>query len=138
MMRAAARLASAPNSPCPQSSCPQSFSITTLLFSHPACEDHIPDIGHPENPVRLRAIAQALAASEFAGPLRREPPRAEQDQVARVHPGSIVSAMLSHATGEGTAGMDHATFLSRGSGEGALRAARRDERGGGKERVSKG
>src|SRR3546814_15255782 len=101
MMRAAARLASAPKSPCPQSS-----NMTTLLFSHPACEDHIPDIGHPENPVRLRAIAQALAASEFAGLLRREPPRAEQDQVARVHPGSFVRDLLSHVPGEGAVGLD--------------------------------
>ncbi|HEY9548432.1 MAG TPA: histone deacetylase family protein [Kiloniellaceae bacterium] len=97
--------------------------MTTLLFSHPACEDHIPDIGHPENPVRLRAIAQALAASEFAGLLRREPPRAEQDQVARVHPGSFVRDLLSHVPGEGAVGLDPDTFLTRGSGEAALRAA---------------
>ena len=35
--------------------------MTTLLYSHPACENHIPDIGHPENPERLRAIARALS-----------------------------------------------------------------------------
>src|SRR3546814_3318482 len=75
----------------------KSSSMTTLLFSHPACEDHIPDLGHPENPGRLRAIAQALADGEFGALLRREAPRAEEEQIARVHPGSFVPELLARS-----------------------------------------
>ena len=97
--------------------------MTTLLLSHPACEDHIPDIGHPEGPVRLRAIAQALAAPEFAALLRREAPHAEESQIARVHPGRYVPDLLAQVPAKGAYGLDADTFLSPGSGEAALRAA---------------
>jgi acetoin utilization deacetylase AcuC-like enzyme len=97
--------------------------MTTLLLSHPACENHIPDLGHPENPGRLRAVARALAAAEFDGLLRREAPRAEQSQIARVHPGSFVRDLLAQVPAEGVYGIDPDTFLSPGSGEAALRAA---------------
>ena len=97
--------------------------MTTLLFSHPACENHIPDLGHPENPGRLRAVTQALAAAEFDGLLRREAPRAEAAQIARVHPGGFVEDLLAQVPTEGVYGLDPDTFLSPGSGEAALRAA---------------
>jgi len=97
--------------------------MTTLLFSHPACEDHIPDLGHPENPGRLRAVTAALSAAEFDGLLRREAPRAEESQIARVHPGGFVHDLLSHVPAEGVYGIDPDTYLSPGSGEAALRAA---------------
>src|SRR3546814_3544946 len=79
----------------------KSSSMTTLLFSHPACEDHIPDLGHPENPGRLRAIAQALADGEFGALLRREVPRAEDDQIARVHPRRFVPELLANVAADG-------------------------------------
>jgi acetoin utilization deacetylase AcuC-like enzyme len=97
--------------------------MTTLLFSHPACEDHIPDIGHPEAPVRLQAIREALAAEEFAPLLRREAPRAEEGQIARVHPGSFVRDLLDHVPVSGEYGIDADTYMTPGSGEAALRAA---------------
>src|SRR3546814_2555807 len=101
----------------------KSSSMTTLLFSHPACEDHIPDLGHPENPGRLRAIAQALADGEFGALLRREAPRAEEEQIARVHSGSSVPELLANMPADGVYGIDPDTYLSPGSGERALRAA---------------
>lgn len=101
----------------------QSSCMTTLLLSHPACENHIPGLGHPENPGRLRAVAEALAAGEFAGLLRREAPRAGREQIARVHPGGFVDDLLAHVPSEGVYGIDPDTFLSPGSGEAALRAA---------------
>jgi acetoin utilization deacetylase AcuC-like enzyme len=97
--------------------------MTTLLLSHSACENHIPDLGHPENPGRLRAVSQALAAAEFGGLLRREAPRAEAAQIARVHPGGFVEDLLAQVPAEGVHGIDPDTFLSPGSGEAALRAA---------------
>jgi acetoin utilization deacetylase AcuC-like enzyme len=97
--------------------------MTTLLLSHPACEDHIPDLGHPENPGRLRAVREALSAPEFAGLLRREAPRAELDQIARVHPDDFVRDLLANVPAEGVYGIDPDTYMSPGSGEAALRAA---------------
>ena len=39
--------------------------MTTLLFSHAACENHIPDIGHPESPVRLKAIREGCTSNRI-------------------------------------------------------------------------
>ncbi|WP_340118453.1 histone deacetylase family protein [Pelagibius sp. 7325] len=97
--------------------------MTTLLFSHPACEQHIPDSGHPEGPVRLRAIRQALSVPEFDALLRREAPRAEESQIARVHPGSFVRDLLDQVPATGEIHLDADTIMSPGSGEAALRAA---------------
>lgn len=97
--------------------------MTTLLYSHLACENHIPDIGHPEAPVRLKAIREALAAEEFAPLLRREAPMAEESQIARVHPGSFVRDLLDHVPASGEYGIDPDTYMTPGSGEAALRAA---------------
>jgi len=97
--------------------------MTTLLFSHAACEDHIPNIGHPEGPVRLRAITEALSAPEFEALERREAPRAEESQISRVHPGSFVNDLLQAVPAQGVVDLDADTILSPGSGEAALRAA---------------
>ncbi len=99
--------------------------MTTLLYSHLACENHIPNIGHPEGPVRLKAIREALADSEFDALERREAPRAAESQIALVHPGSYVEDLLRAVPGEGEGerSLDADTILSPGSGEAALRAA---------------
>jgi acetoin utilization deacetylase AcuC-like enzyme len=97
--------------------------MTTLLFSHAACEQHIPDIGHPESPIRLKAIKMALSAPEFSELQRREAPRAVESQIARVHPGSFFSDLLGAVPAQGEVGLDADTILSPGSGEAALRAA---------------
>jgi len=59
--------------------------MTTLLYTHPACIAHDPGEFHPESPDRLRAVLAALEAGEFAALERREAPRAEIDDIARVH-----------------------------------------------------
>ncbi len=97
--------------------------MTTLLFSHPACEQHDPGSFHPENPGRLKAIMKALDSPEFEPLLRREAPRAEHRQIARVHPESFVQAMLAAVPSQGTRALDADTIVSPGSGEAALRAA---------------
>ncbi|MEQ8356427.1 MAG: histone deacetylase family protein [Kiloniellaceae bacterium] len=97
--------------------------MTTLLFSHRACENHIPDMGHPEGPIRLKAIAAALSAPEFEALQRREAPRAEESQISRVHPGSFVQDLLLAVPASGERAIDADTMLSPGSGEAALRAA---------------
>ena len=97
--------------------------MTTLLFSHPACIEHDPGDFHPESPARLRAVLSALEAEEFALLERRQAPRAEIEDIARVHPRDFVEALLAAVPKEGHVGVDPDTILCPASGEAALRAA---------------
>jgi len=97
--------------------------VTTLLFSHPACIEHDPGDFHPESPARLRAVLAALEAEEFALLERRPAPRAEIEDVARVHPRDFIEALLAAVPATGHVGVDPDTILSPASGEAALRAA---------------
>ena len=97
--------------------------MTTLLFSHPACAEHDPGAMHPENPARLAAVLDALAAPEFAALERREAPAATREQLTRVHPESHVDAVFTAVPETGHANLDADTILSPGSGEAARRAA---------------
>ncbi len=97
--------------------------MTTLLYSHPACVEHDPGAQHPENPGRLAAVLSALQATEFGGLERREAPRAETEQISRVHGERYVKAVLEAVPQEGRVALDADTIMSPGSGEAALRAA---------------
>ncbi|HIC82177.1 MAG TPA: histone deacetylase family protein [Kiloniellaceae bacterium] len=97
--------------------------MSTLLFSHPACEQHDPGPLHPENPGRLKAIMKTLDSPEFSELLRREAPHAEHSQIARVHPESFVHEVLAAIPDHGDRMLDADTIVSPGSGEAALRAA---------------
>lgn len=97
--------------------------MTTLLFTHPACIEHDPGDFHPESPARLRAILAALETEEFAALERRKAPRAELEDIARVHPRDFVEALLAAVPTEGHVGIDPDTILCPASGEAALRAA---------------
>ena len=97
--------------------------MTTLVFTHEACLTHDPGRHHPESPERLRAVLAALAAPEFARLERREAPRAELDDLQRVHPRAFVERLLAQVPPQGHAAIDADTVLSPGSGEAALRAA---------------
>jgi acetoin utilization deacetylase AcuC-like enzyme len=97
--------------------------MTTLLLTHDACLAHDPGPHHPESPARLRAVLAALAASPFAALLRREAPRANLDDIARIHPRGFAERLLAAVPHEGYAAIDADTVLSPGTGEAALRAA---------------
>ncbi|NIA70127.1 histone deacetylase family protein [Pelagibius litoralis] len=97
--------------------------MSTLLFSHSACEQHDPGALHPENPGRLKAIMKTLDRPEFSALLRREAPHAEHQQIARVHPESFVHEVLAAVPSHGERMLDADTVVSSGSGEAALRAA---------------
>ena len=97
--------------------------MTTLLYSHKACEGHDPGRMHPESPARLRAILEALDDEAFADLERREAPKATLDQIARVHPRDIVDQILRAIPDSDYVGLDADTIVSPGSGEAALRAA---------------
>jgi acetoin utilization deacetylase AcuC-like enzyme len=96
--------------------------MPTLLYSHTACLGHDPGPYHPESPVRLRAVLEALSAEEFALLDRREAPRGEIDDIARVHPRETIEQVLEAVPARGHVGIDADTIISPGSGEAALRA----------------
>ena len=97
--------------------------MNTLLFTHPACFDHDPGLGHPECPERLRAILAALDGEAFAFLDRRLAPRATVEQLTRVHPRTYVERILEAVPAQGYLDLDADTVMSPGSGEAALRAA---------------
>jgi acetoin utilization deacetylase AcuC-like enzyme len=68
-------------------------------------------------------VLAALDAEEFRSLGRREAPRAEIDQIARVHDRHFVQAVLDAIPEEGRRALDGDTHVSSGSGEAALRAA---------------
>lgn len=95
----------------------------TLLYTHEACLAHDPGPHHPESPARLKAVIAALSTPEFAALSRREAPRADLDDIARVHPREFAARLLAAVPSTGYAAIDADTILSPGSGEAALRAA---------------
>ncbi len=97
--------------------------MTTLFYSHPACSNHDPGPGHPENPGRLTAIQGALGGTEFDSLVRQQAPLAAKEQIARVHPMAFIEAVLKAVPDEGYVAIDMDTTVSPGSGEAALRGA---------------
>jgi acetoin utilization deacetylase AcuC-like enzyme len=97
--------------------------MTTLLYTHSACFDHDTGPMHPERPARLKAVLSAFDAPEFKSLERREAPRAERAQIARVHDEAYVESTLAAVPETGHRGLDPDTIVSPGSGEAALRAA---------------
>jgi len=97
--------------------------MTTAFFTHAACLEHDTGPGHPERKQRLEAVLLALGEPEFAALDRREAPRAEIDQIARVHDRAYVEHLLAKVPERGWAALDGDTAISPGSGEAALRAA---------------
>jgi acetoin utilization deacetylase AcuC-like enzyme len=97
--------------------------MTTLFYSHPSSVEHDTGRGHPERADRIRAVMAALDADRFKSLDRREAPRAEIDQIARVHRRDYVEALLAAVPAEGMVHLDADTALSPASGEAALRAA---------------
>jgi len=96
--------------------------MTTLLLTHPACLEHDTGFGHPERADRLRAIADALAASEFKGLKREEAPRADLAVIELVHPKAYVEMVQAEIPKQHHNWLDADTVVSPGSWEAALRA----------------
>ncbi|HEV7372815.1 histone deacetylase family protein [Arenibaculum sp.] len=95
----------------------------TAVFSHPACAEHDTGLGHPESPMRLKAVLAALEGEDFHLLDRRMAPRATVEQLARVHPRSFVERMLAAMPASGHFSIDGDTVVCPASGEAALRAA---------------
>jgi acetoin utilization deacetylase AcuC-like enzyme len=93
------------------------------LYTHSACLEHDPGIGHPESPARLRAVLQALDDPWFAAIERVEAPRAIREQLERVHGAEYVDYIFASSPSQGQMQLDPDTVMSPDSLEAALRAA---------------
>ena len=93
------------------------------IYTHPACLEHDPGIGHPESPARLRAVMQALDAPRFASIERIEAPRATREQLERAHSVEYVDYIFASEPRHDQTRIDPDTLMSPGSLEAALRAA---------------
>jgi acetoin utilization deacetylase AcuC-like enzyme len=97
--------------------------MTTLYITHPAGLEHIPPLGHPERPDRLRAIERALEQETFQTLAREQAPHASFDQIALCHPMDYIAAIQEANPREGLVRLDSDTSMSPGTFEAALRSA---------------
>ncbi len=95
--------------------------LDLLAFSHPACLDHDPGLGHPESPARLAAVIDALNAA-LPGLPWRDAPQALRSQLARVHSTRLIADLLDRRVTDHHR-IDADTVMSPHSHEAALRAA---------------
>jgi acetoin utilization deacetylase AcuC-like enzyme len=95
--------------------------MTTLLFSHPACLDHLTPPGHPERPDRIRAVAQVLGESRFDGLVREEAPQGTLDLVRLCHDEHYVEELRRIAPDKGLIYLDGDTSMSPGTWEAVMR-----------------
>jgi acetoin utilization deacetylase AcuC-like enzyme len=94
------------------------------LFSHVACLEHDPGMGHPECPDRLRAVLAALEHPDFVPLLREQAPEASFEQLCLVHPASYVQRLFDLAPPDGDVlALDPDTLVGHGSVAAARRAA---------------
>jgi len=98
--------------------------MSTLLFTHPVCIKHDTGEYHPECSDRLRSILHVLDHHDFFYLLREEAPRVTEEQLLRAHTQAHIDHILSSVpTDDEIFELDSDTFISRHSGEAALRAA---------------
>ena len=93
--------------------------MSVALFTHPDMMEHRPGAGHPERPVRLRAVLDALYDAGLSGD-RRAATEASIADLERLHPVAYVANLLNAAPMDGLNALDADTVLSPGS----VRAAR--------------
>ncbi len=92
------------------------------IFTHADMEAHNPGPGHPERPLRLRAVMEALADAGLASDLRSAG-LADRASLERVHPTAYVERIFAASPEVGMTALDPDTLLSPGSLNAALRAA---------------
>ncbi len=98
--------------------------MATALFTHPDCARHEMGDGHPESPLRLKAILAALESSGLAAKLRiHEAPEASREHLERVHHAAHVDLVFDSAPERGYAYLDPDTSMNPNSLSAALRAA---------------
>jgi acetoin utilization deacetylase AcuC-like enzyme len=97
--------------------------MSVAIYTHGACLAHDTGPGHPESSARLAAVLEALDDARFASLARIEAPAATREQLARVHAGALIDAVLDEPVAAGWRRLDPDTVMSPDSAEAALRAA---------------
>ena len=98
--------------------------MTTAILTHPDCAQHEMGEGHPESPLRLKAILAALESSGLAAKLTmHEAPPAQREHLERVHHAEHVDMVFETAPERGYAYLDPDTSMNPKSLSAALRAA---------------
>ena len=96
--------------------------MTTFLYSHPVCLEHVNTPGHPERPDRLRAINKVLEADIFDALERKEAPEADPAAFELAHPKGYLDRIHSLIPETGLAQIDADTSASPKSWEAVKRA----------------
>ncbi|WP_306004865.1 histone deacetylase family protein [Aquicoccus porphyridii] len=89
--------------------------MTTTLFTHSDCLNHVTPPGHPEQVARMRSVEAALA--HFDGLDRCDAPLGRDEDILRCHPRKYLDRIAAHGPGP----LDADTHMS----EGSMQAARR-------------
>lgn len=92
--------------------------MTTALYTHHDCLDHVTPSGHPEQVARLIEIARALSPLDLD---RRSAPLCSDRDILLCHPQSYLDRITASSPKTGTIALDADTHMSSGS----LHAARR-------------
>lgn len=94
--------------------------MSVAFFTHADMLEHRPGSGHPERPERLAAVTAALADASDLHLDQRQASEASAEDLARVHPSTLVEALFAASPRGGVVQLDADTVLSSGS----VRAAR--------------
>lgn len=92
--------------------------MTTLLFKHDVCLEHVTPPGHPEQVARMDAVLGALASLELKVV---DAPLAAADDILRAHPKAHIDAIRAAAPESGWRSLDADTHMSAGTLEAAFR-----------------
>ena len=93
--------------------------MTTLVYSHDDCLEHVTPDGHPERVDRLRAVERGLAGLAVE---RLAAPMGADGDILRCHPARYLDRVRAAVPAQGFVQMDGDTYLSPGSLSAALRA----------------
>ncbi|MCX8049770.1 MAG: histone deacetylase family protein [Methylohalobius sp.] len=96
--------------------------MTTYIYTHPACFEHLTPPGHPECPARLKAVLQALKDERFTSLEWQMAPAASWQQLRLVHTQSHIDSIATAIPKTDFAFLDPDTVVSRGSLQAALHA----------------
>ena len=80
--------------------------MTTLIYTHPACFNHIPGPHHPESPARLEAVLKALKTPEFDDAVWCEAPLGTDEQVLFIHTRDYLDEVKALSPREGYRELD--------------------------------
>ena len=94
--------------------------MTTALFTHFACLDHVTPPGHPESLGRLRAVLARRWRPPNSPVWPAARPRAAAETLALVHPGDYVRRVLSSVPERGPLGRRRRHHAVAGVGEAVL------------------